>query len=1154
MISLFPFMVIADKAVDIEGEYAASKELAQNRQKEIEKVFADILISDLGNILGVSFKIDTELKKPVERRINLMGSTLFHQVDGIPFDLFGKAAKSQGKNGITQISLNCSVLYPESEKEKHTAFFKKILAFPDKYATWQDFLARKADKYEIRRKSSGLNGEITAIEIISVDPGAGQNRLPLIESTDPGKTSSSLFLDGVDITGDGATIKSNKSTQTKKNSGFLKGVGEFFRQQKGEKKTTPTGPQPDDGPIVSKKINSSGGKDQVFCPKVNLFFIQPGSPQVQIEVNAAFRLFGSKDNPNLAKESLEKIERIGEQFFQQARKAIVRANIIRGLSPDKNSSEKPPEISDAKDPKQPDKIQNNLITPPKKDLSQVARRILDLQNKLQELVPDYIPDNPSNSDAATFESMLEKISGKTIDQIEAENKEAEEAIVSSADGSGLGIVAITTPADESVAPGEKFSLKIKVINKLESNGPAAFTLTAFDPWTGRELGRKIARSATGPLIVELELTAPPVGESSRKLDLEIVLEPFIGSDAVPKKASFYLRGNISEGDILNRISYKIFSHSSELRLTGFGLSENEREQIFEKWRGLNWKDQVRKAQFIKTFNENPADAIANVATFVETQGMKILEAKYAAQSEKQAKESEQQEKLSRLIKFYNLETSTYKRNSVIDYRIDPGYSLIDVLEDHVNYDPKTGEIIGDLDEARQAIVEEHWELMKKTMSAADRYALQAGDDGLPKIDDNNPDDIIAGLSKIKDGTDYFAKALELVKYYQQFEVLNAEQAKNMAKMLHRLAKAINDTSDLVGDSARPLAQALKEYEGFFTRAARLNNQLKSDLKVSEIPGTLGNMAEAMSDFAGKINTRFKDFRTAVNNLAETGKTAPLIRNLKKAVDSLGNILSRSLDLSSSLCRGLVRFADTIIESGLKGAGQTATKGLDAGQDASNWLTGKIVSSGEDVLDLGKSANNAADSKGFIGKLLQGIKNKTVGNEKLLNGIGHGIDAANLVLEYKTYRDAGQSETEAFSRSAISAGIEKLAGSKYSPLGLINFGLTKTMDFASSTLGINETFEKKFNMKTNQINFSTPVKIFANQSVNQIMDFYNSYVVPGQRIEKAKENEDTIIALTIAAENCLQMAKKSKNKTVQDAYMEQRKIYREEIRKLGGRSK
>jgi vacuolar-type H+-ATPase subunit H len=69
-----------------------------------------------------------------------------------------------------------------------------------------------------------------------------------------------------------------------------------------------------------------------------------------------------------------------------------------------------------------------------------------------------------------------------------------------------------------------------------------------------------------------------------------------------------------------------------------------------------------------------------------------------------------------------------------------------------------------------------------------------------------------------------------------------------------------------------------------------------------------------------------------------------------------------------------------------------------------------------------------------------------------------------------------------------------------------------------------------------------------------MDFYNSYVVPGQRIEKAKENEDTIIALTIAAENCLQMAKKSKNKTVQDAYMEQRKIYREEIRKLGGRSK
>ncbi len=1154
MISLFPFIANADTAVDIEGEYALSKKMAHSRQKEIEKVFADVLVSELALKLGVSFKTNTELKEPVTTKIDLIGSTLLHQVDGIPFKLSAEITRSKGLNGLTKGMLECSVLYPNSDEEKRNAFYKKVLSFPEKYPTWNDFLARKADKYEIRKRSSGQNGEITAIEIISTDPGAGYNRLPLLESEVVGKTSSSMFLDGVDITGDDATINSNKPAPTNKGSGFLKGVGEFFRQQNGEKKQAPTGPQPGDGPVVSIKTTQTGAKDQAFCPAIKLFFIQPGNPQVQIEFEATLKVYGSKNDSDLVRKNLETIEQIAGQIFQQSREAILRASIIRRSKTKENEEEKPPVITDASDDQKTITDKVSVTKPRQEPLSPTAKRILELQDKLQKLVPDYIPDNPTLSDSETFTKIMEKFSDKTLEQIESENQEIEKAMVDSADGTGLGIAAITTPADESIGPGENFKLSIKVLSKASLNGITAFSLAAYDPWTGKELGRKIAKIDRREKIVELQLKAPSAGEATRKLDLEVVLEPLIGADAVPKRVSFILRGELNDGDILNRVRTKIFSQAAELRMAGYGISSQEREKIFENWQNSVWKEPGHKADFLKTFKDSPGDALARLSSFVEPQGIRILEAKLSAQNEKTNKEAQEQEKLSRLIKFYNLETSAYKRNAVIDYRMDPGYSLIDVLEDHVSYDPATGEVIGNLDEARQAIVEEHWELMKTTMSAADRYALEAGDDGLPIITKESPDKMLDGLSKIKDGTDYISKALDLVKYYQQFEVLDAGQAKNLAKMLHRLARTISETSSLVGESAGPLAKALREYEGFFANAAKLSNQLKSDLKVSDIPGTLGSMAQTMGDFAGQITSRFNDYKKAVNGLTETGKTAFLVKNLKKVVNGLGNVISRSLELGNSSCRGLLKFADTVIESGMKGSGKAAVKALDAGQDASNWLNAKLINAGDEMVDLGKTANDVTKGQGFVGKLLQGIKNKAAGNEKLINGIGHGIDVANLVVEYNLYRDAGQSEAEALSRSAISAGIEKFVGSKYSPLGLINFGLTKTMDLASSTLGLNQAFEEKFNMKTNQVNFSTPVKIMANQTVNQVMDFYNSCVVPGQRLEKAKINEDKIAALTIAAENCLQMAKNSKNKATRDSFMKQRKLYREEIRKLGGRSK
>lgn len=1131
-------------------DFAASQKIAEARQKELQGIFSKLVFKEFGQAMGIKLEPKSILKKPVIDKVDVNGSVIFNNLRGIPFNLSATAKKSLAFPELERIEINCAILFETFEEKENNAFKKMVNAFPAEFATWSDFLARKADKFEIRKKYSRAQGEISAIEIISRNPGLGAAHLALLQGEDSGQTSGGLFLDGVDISGDGATVQSNKAP-AKKKGGFLKGVGEFFRQQKGEKTQGPSGPQPDSGPVVSKKIKLAANDQAVFCPGLNLYFIAGNNPGVSLELNAQFRITGKKDDKDFVKNNLKAMEEFAGIFFDQAEKACKQAGIGKGNS-DKKITQKPDSsanpdsktITDNKILVNQDKIQ---------ELSKNAQRLIEIQQKLQKLVPEYIPDNPTVSDSDTFETILSLLEDKSLEQIKKENAELEEATTNSGDGSKLGISAISSPANESVGPGEKFVLKIKVVNQSQETTPAAFKLFAVDPWTGRELARKLSKAGPGSQIVDFSLTAPAAGEATKKLDLEIRLEPLVGEGTVPKKVSLLLRGSLSEADILNKVSAKIYSCASDLRIEGYGLSDKEREQIFSAWKNSTWNNPGNKAQFLKAFAQSPSEALGQIIAYVQPRGLKILEEKLAARDEKMAKEEQEQQKLSRLIRYYTLETSAYKRNAVIDYRIDPGYNLIDVLEDNVVYDAKTGEVTGDLDEARQILTEEHWELMKKTMTAADRYVLEAGDDGLPQVNKDNAEKIFANLSKSKDNVDYILKGLELVKYYQDFEVLNAGQAENLARVMRRLAKAIADTQNVVGDSAGPLAKALKEYEGFFTRAARLSNDLNNDLKVSDVPGALGDMAESMAAFAGKISSRFDNFKNAVDGLSESGKAAPLVKNLKKAVAGLGELLRRNLDLSTSLSRNLIKFADSVIEAGISGAGKTLGKGLDAGQDASDWLTGKLLTSADEIQDLGKSAKGATEAKGLIGRLGKGLAAKVKANKGTLDNLGHGIDIACVVLDYNTYKQAGQSNTEAFSRAIISGGIEKFVSSKYSPLGLINFGLSKGMDVASATLGLNDFTEKNFNMKTSQINFSTPVKIWANQSVNKVMDFYNSYVVTNDRLGRAQKNEDKIIALTIAAENCLKMAQSSKVQTVKEAYMQQRKKIREEIRELGGRT-
>lgn len=1131
-------------------DFEASKKEAESRQKDLQRIFSESVFQDFGKTMGISLEPKLAEKKPVVDKVEINGAILMHNMVGIPFNLSATAKKSVAFPEMEKLEIDCAILFETTEEKKRNSIMQKVNSFPEKFATWSDFLARKADKFEIRKKTRCSKNEVFAIEIISRPPGPGAEHLALLQAEDSAQTSGGLFLDGVDISGDGATVQSDK-TQTKKKGGFLKGVGEFFRKQKGEKTQGPSGPQPDSGPVVSKKIKIAANDQAVFCPKLKLYFIAGNSPGVSLELNAQFRITGKKNDKDFVKNNLKAMEEFAGIFFDQAEKACKQARIGTGNG-DEKIAQKP---DSSANPDRKTITDNKMLVNQGKteELSKNAQRLIEIQQKLQKLVPEYIPDNPNISDSETFETILSLLEEKPLEQIKKENAELEEATTNSGDGSKLGISAISTPADESVGPGEKFVLKIKVVNQSQETTPAAFKLFAVDPWTGRELARKLSKAGPGSQIVDFSLTAPAAGEATKKLDLEIRLEPLVGEGTVPKKISLLLRGSLSEADILNKVSAKIYSCASDLRIEGYALSDKEREQIFSGWKNSIWNNPGNKALFLKAFAQSPGEALGQIVAYVQPRGLKILEEKLAARAEKMAKEEQEQQKLSRLIKYYNLETSAYKRNAVIDYRIDPGYNLIDVLADNVVYDAKTGEVTGDLDETRQILTEEHWELMKKTMSAADRYALEAGDDGLPQVNKDNAEKIFANLSKGKDIVDYILKGLDLVKYYQDYEVLNAGQAENLARVMRRLAKAIADTQSVVGNSAGPLAKALKEYEGFFTRAARLSKDLNNDLKVSDVPGALGEMAESMAAFAGKISSRFDNFKNAVDGLSESGKAAPLVKNLKKAVAGLGELLRRSLDLSTSLSRNLIKFADRVIEAGISGAGKTLGKGLDAGQDASDWLNGKLLTSADEIQDLGKSAKGATEAKGLIGRLGKSLANKVKANKGTLDNLGHGVDIACVVLDYNTYKQAGQSNTEAFSRAIISGGIEKFAGSKYSPLGLINFGLSKGMDIASATLGLNDFTEKNFNMKTSQINFSTPVKIWANQSVNKAMDFYNSYVVTGNRLDQAKENEDKIIALTIAAENCLKMAQSSKVQSVKDAYMKQRKAIREEIRRLGGRT-
>lgn len=1151
---IFLFILLFNHSFRITAETDGKKTLQQAEASFsiICDTLSKTLFQNFADRIGTELKVKVEKAKLVDAQKKL-GKYLI-SLFGIPFKLSAKAHNSNLIAELEEVSLKTDISYAYVEDLEKNAVFVKIKDFPEHFATWNDFLARKSGKYELRKKSKGESGVISAIEIVSESPSATVEKLPLLFGPETTSSSSGLFLDGVDITGSDAAISSTKESAST-NRGFLKGVKDFL-ENRGNKPPAPGGLQPGSGPVVS--IGAGKGTERIFSAKMNLSFLAGTYPRAHIEASFKFRFKGGNSEKELVKENLRDLEELAEMFFKLARKACHDCGIVKLKE---TFAEETMNISKNDGQKFPEKIEppldNDESGQPEKDsLSENAIRIKELQKKLEKLVPGYIPDYPDVADKNLFENLLMTENHKTESEIAAERLENETATLTSADGSALGIIGIIGPADESIGPGENFSLKINVLNNSKSTNQANYKITVFDPWTGKIFAEKIDGSGPGKKWCELTLKAPAPEHATRVLDLEIMLEPFIGTGSVNKNHKLTLRGNLSDGDILNQVRISINASLAKLQLEGLQLTESDQNTIFNRWCDLHWKNTSERGNFVTHFKRNPAEARTAIGNFSTPHGVKLLEQKLLEQNERAEKENAEHLQLQQLIKYYSLETAAYKRNAVIDYRMDPGYSLIDVLEDHVHYDPQTGLVTGDLDAARAAIVEEHWQLMKKTMSAADRYAIEAGDDGLPTIDRENQQQIIGKTEAIKNFSEKVHKALELVTHYHKLSakgVLSLETSEKIAQLLKDTGKAVKTTGEIVGATAKPLADALAQYEGFFRNAARLNRKLSKDLNLIDLPGNLGEMAGKLAGFGEKINDSFVAFEKAVNGLGETGKTAELIRQFKKATTGLKNLVAKSLDISADIARTTVRFTDTLLEMAAKKTGKALSSSLNFSKDTGDWLNQKAASAAEATLDLGKSGVVAEESSSFLKRSFKKLGSAIENHPKAMKGIGVGIDIAGVALDYGTYRAAGQSEPESLARAIISGGIEKIAGDAYSPLGLINFGMAKTGEWLSDIEGVDELLQQKLNLKAKQVNFSTPVKIVANQGVNFIMDFYNSSVAPGERIKNARLNEDKISSLIILAENCLKMAQNSKDPEVKKAFMAKRKEYRDEIRALGGRT-
>lgn len=1124
------------------GSETSLEEAAKTQQKNLAEGIKKNLIVPFGKAIGSKLQVETtvtsKLKKIKENDANN------RLIVGIPFKVVTNTGKSTFFPEIESLQISCQFIYDAAENLNNSESMKKFLDCPEKFASWDDYISGKATKTRLKKKNQKRANEITLIDILS-QSFAGNEAPSLLINTNPTSTTSDMTIGGENITGDGATRNGNGKTK-KKSGGYLSGVSEFFKQNSGKQDKSPSGPQPDSGVVVSKKISVQPKKGGIgLKPKLTATFITGNAPHVRMQCTAYFSMSGDEKDGKFLSETIAALEDFAELFFDFSRKACIKAKLLKksdlAKSGKTGKEEKPEKKTVKTESKQDTSVTKNTNNAP---VTERGKRILEIQSKLTKLVPEYIPDNPTKSDSETFETIEGLLEGKSAGEIQEEAKILEENTINSSDGSGIGISRIFTPADESVAPGEVFEVRLKVVNKSNSPQKAAFTLYAIAPWTGKELAKSIQSAESGVNQISFKIKAPPAGEACKNFEFELLLEPMIGAGPVPKKVKIALRGSISDSDILNRVRKKIYEICSDSRLENDGITDKERDDIFNQWSKAVWKIAHEQAAFKKLFNSDPTAALEKVVGFVRPKAWQIVKGKAEQRDAKTAAETEYAQKLHKQIMYFHLETAACKRNAIIDYRIDPGYDLLDVLKDHIDYDEKTGEVTGDLDEARSAVTEANWELMEKTMSAADKYYLTAGDDGLPEINEQTADENFNGYKQTAlESKSYLDGLQKLCDLFEEFKknsdatLFDAGTAKKIAGSLKKVSKQIMNTQQVVGKTAKPLADAIADYQGMFSQIAKAGGKSKQNLNVSDLPNLLGNIAKSMKSFGARISSALEAYENAVRALPEAGKLAPVIKALKMSTKPLRKLVENSFSIGGSMAKGVIKFADDMAEIAVKGSGKSMGKLLDATGDMSKIVSGSTNKTANYLVDMAETAAETA-------KKSKSIVQKT----------GDTLDFIGVIMDADTYIKAGQSQTEAYSRAIVSTGIERAFGSKINPIGLINYGMVLGGQVAAKSESATAIIKGLTGVPPKQLNLSVPTKIIANTGVNVIMDYYNSKIEPKNRENKARFNQDKICELIILENKCLKMAKSTKDPAIKKDYMRKRQLFREEIRKLGGKTK
>lgn len=1077
-------------ALAARGSETSIEEIVGYQQRDIQAAVESELFGNSGKTLGISFKPLVKLAPMVKKSFvkNGIPNTNY----GIPFSISATAASSTVFPEMEELGISCRIIFDAPDILKKSQLMSYIKGFDEQFQDAADIAAGRAEAHKISRKFYQSNGCAAALEITSRKTELNKEPPPLIFQT-PSDAGGGLMLGGVDIAGDGAVVSgrdAEKSTSTAAATAY----------------------------------------SSIFAPELKVLFVAGDEfKQMQVECLARFRM-KNEDTPEFIKRQVAALEDFAGLLVDNAVKAANRSGIIQK-----------PAISKTDSGSDLNNTASSTIQP---DITGRDARIAAIQARLEKLVPDYIPDNPARSDDETVELIEELLEGKTTAEIRQEAKELEENTLTTSDGSGLEIIRITPPADETVGPGESFQLELKIVNHSSLKTAAAFTLYAVDSWSGKVLGKSVQRVGPGESSVVFSLRAPPAGEAAKRHDFAVVLEPMIGRGPEAKQVKMVLRGSQSDGDVLNVIRRAIFSVCSDTTFEGERLSEADAENVCGQWQKKFWAPEPERKRILDLFKSDSVSVLDNAEFFARQAALKIAAARADERRLKTEAEAQQMEKTARLISYFRLETAAYKRNSLLDFRKDPGYNLLDVLADNVVYDEKTGEVIGDLDSARAAVTEAHWQLAQETMSAAEKYYLAAGDDGLPQGSDVKTPDFVEDISvNVKTLSESFKKLSEVVETIRagvDGNTMDIRMAEQLAAAFKKAARLVRNKAEFAGDAAKPLADALAEYEGIFTKVAGVKGLRNGQLGLSDLPATLAALAGSIKNIGARVNSALETYENALRALPETGRFARSIKVIRGSIAALRKMLAAGLDIGGKMATGLVRFADGLLETAARGTGKTAGQFLESGVDGIRAIDG----------NTGQVADKFAEMlKGGSEKIGAWAEN----NKGSLKRAGNYLDLFGVLSDADAYSRAGYSQTESYARALVSGGIEKIASDRLSPLGLINYGMVFAGEKAAKNQAVNDFMQKKLGMSPKQVNFSTPVRIISNTGVNYLKDFFDEAVEPGKRIKMARENSARIAELVILENRCLEMARSAKDAEVKQQYIEKRRLFREEIRRLGGRT-